>query len=774
MMPRPRLTERLAPAVGPLLILATVFVATQSYLFTNRLPSQHDLLVEWLPNFCFLGRTLASAHVPTWNPHVMAGIPFAGDPLHGWMNLPAMAAFAALPCATALRLYLVSQPAIGGLGLYAFLRSEDVSRPAATVGGLVLAMEVAGSAYLGVPWVSGYFAWSAVLLAALSRCLRGESRSSRVGWAIVAGLAWGQVAAAHLAFGVLVGTGAAFAYVASRIVSDVRAGRRSLGDSLAAVGLVVVATMFLNLAYLLPVLANLSSTTLGLGYRKVAALSLQFSRGQWDGGALARASVQPTSPLQLALSPGLYLGAVPLLLAFGGLWHPERRPLFIAFALLGAVSFVLGLSVTARNMPHAILASPLGGFYLHHTDRFRDGLLFALPPVAALGTDAWLHRRSLRARSLMIAPGLAVWGVGIASAGAEGRNVLVFLAGAAAGTALLVAVGFRPRLALLLPVALSAELGASSILGLTSLNTSPPRSHEALLPLLPPRFESVDVASYLREGSIARTLSTAGGRYLSVGPEASVPSQYRGPAYWPLMTLQRSILFGLRDAQGYNSDQLTRYWSFVRKVDPKRTWYQGSFFTNPPSVALDLFQVEWVVGPTSPPPSLAGARPVIREGRWTLYRLPSVPPVSVMTAWRLVGSAGEALEAVAAPGFDPDRGVVLERSPGLPRPATAPGTARASFRGRGTQGGLIELDSPAPAVVLVRTTYHRNWRATVDGRATRVLAADYVDLGIPVPAGRHTITLTYDDPWVGWGLLGSAVALACLVGAAFLLRNRTR
>jgi uncharacterized membrane protein YfhO len=96
---------------------------------------------------------------------------------------------------------------------------------------------------------------------------------------------------------------------------------------------------------------------------------------------------------------------------------------------------------------------------------------------------------------------------------------------------------------------------------------------------------------------------------------------------------------------------------------------------------------------------------------------------------------------------------------------------RASYRGRGTQGGVIEVDSPAPAIVLVRTTFHRNWRASVDGHTAPVLAADYVDVGIPVPAGRHTIALTYHDPWVGAGLFGSAITLAFVLCAALVLRR---
>jgi hypothetical protein len=760
---------------GPLLILGAVALVTESYLFTSRLPSQHDLLVEWLPNFCFLGKSLASGHIPVWNPHVMNGLPFTGDAIHGWMNLEAMATFAALPCGVALRWYLVLQPSVAGLGLYAFLRSEEVSRPAATVGGLVLAMELAGSAYFGVPWGSAYLAWSALLLAALSRYLRSRSWPPRLMWLLLAAAAWGQVIAAHLAMGVVVGTGAALAFVIARVVADVKGGRRSLKESFWLAGLLALIAPLLNLAYLLPVLSNLSTTTLGLGYPRIAALSEQFSHGLWDGGALARAQLRPNWPVQLALSPGLYLGAVPLMLAFAGLWARERRHLFTAFGLFGVVTFVLSLSAITNRVPHFVAASTVGGFYLHHGDRFRDGLLFALPPLIALGVEAWMRRRPLRTRLLMIGPGLAVWVLGPVLLGTDGNHLRLLAAGVGVGALVLAAVATRSRLALLLPAALSVELCASGLLGFTSSSLGSRGHRDGLAPLLPPNVQPLDLASYTREGSIARALAATGtARYLSVGPEARLPSKFRGPEYWPLMSLQRSMLFGLHDAQGYNSNQVIRYWSFVRRVDPKRTWYQGSFFSSPPSIALDLFQVEWAVGPTYPPPPLPGGRAVIREGRWTLYRLPPVPRASVLTAWRVVGSPRQALEAVADAGFDPSHEAILERQPGLLRPSEGSDAGWATYHPRGDHAGLIEAETPAPAIVLVRTTYHSNWRATVDGHPAAVLAADYVDMGIPVQAGRHSISLTYDDRWVRAGLLGSSLTLVLLIGAALALRRKSR
>jgi uncharacterized membrane protein YfhO len=81
------------------------------------------------------------------------------------------------------------------------------------------------------------------------------------------------------------------------------------------------------------------------------------------------------------------------------------------------------------------------------------------------------------------------------------------------------------------------------------------------------------------------------------------------------------------------------------------------------------------------------------------------------------------------------------------------------------------VEAPTEAVVVVRIPFARNWHATVDGRPAHILVADHFLMGLPVQPGSHTIELDYDDPWVGYGLLGSLLfVLAFLV--AWLLAWR--
>src|SRR2546429_5959802 len=91
-------------------------------------------------------------------------------------------------------------------------------------------------------------------------------------------------------------------------------------------------------------------------------------------------------------------------------------------------------------------------------------------------------------------------------------------------------------------------------------------------------------------------------------------SQFRGlhlnqqPQDAGLMATQRSMVFGLEEAQGYDSVQLLRYWEFVRAENTRAIKYNASYFSALPRQAIDLLDIGFVVAPAgSPPAGLAPA-----------------------------------------------------------------------------------------------------------------------------------------------------------------------
>jgi hypothetical protein len=291
----------------------------------------------------------------------------------------------------------------------------------------------------------------------------------------------------------------------------------------------------------------------------------------------------------------------------------------------------------------------------------------------------------------------------------------------------------------------------------------------------PIRAPTIDAAAYSRPGPIARSLQELdGGRYLAVVPLLPqlgfLPLQR--PEWWGALANQRGLLFGLEDVQGNNPVQPRRYWDFVRTVNPGIR-YNLAFLGRPAPSVLDLLQVGWVIASSDRDPPYPGLVAVASEGTWVLYGVPDAAPrASAVASWRVVGSQDEARLAAVDPAFDPSAAAILEEDPGLGTPPGVGVPGPVLYRAAGSGSAVLEVSTPVPAVVVVRNPYDPNWQATVDGRPVRVLPADLLMQGIPVPPGDHRIILRYTDPLIGLGLLISALALAALVVAALILTRR--
>ncbi|HTY87662.1 MAG TPA: YfhO family protein [Candidatus Acidoferrum sp.] len=84
----------------------------------------------------------------------------------------------------------------------------------------------------------------------------------------------------------------------------------------------------------------------------------------------------------------------------------------------------------------------------------------------------------------------------------------------------------------------------------------------------------------------------------------------------------------------------------------------------------------------------------------------------------------------------------------------------------------VEVESPAPTIVVFAQTYYPAWQATVDGQPAPLLRANHAFQAVPVKAGRHGVRLAYSDHTF---LMGAAISLAgwfgCLLSLRWL-RNR--
>lgn len=93
----------------------------------------------------------------------------------------------------------------------------------------------------------------------------------------------------------------------------------------------------------------------------------------------------------------------------------------------------------------------------------------------------------------------------------------------------------------------------------------------------------------------------------------------------------------------------------------------------------------------------------------------------------------------------------------------------------GMQSVEAEVQAAAPSLVVFSQSYYHDWRASVDGRPTPLLRADYAFQAVHVPAGRHEIRLVYRDRAFQMGAAISICGwLVCVLGAFLIGRVKNQ
>jgi len=775
--------------VGPGLIAACVLFALRGFVFSPLLTNQHpDILAFWLPRLSFLGRSIASGHVPLWNPFEMAGTRFAADPQSGWLYGVPMLLFSTLSPGAGMRAFIAINPILAGLGLYWFLRKERLPRTAATAGGLALAMPMSTSIVVVSMPFAGAIAWTTIVLVGASGYRTARSSARQLAWLALAALAWSQVAAAHMSHGLAICTLLAVAYLAADVVAETRSGGgvRSAGRAVGFLAFLPLA----SLAVLIPRLAMISTSSLHSGY------------GALPQGATARIqdlAIKPSGvfagwPLSIGTAPGAFVGAVTLLCVPLAVRARRHRALVWAFGSAAVLSYLLTLNalVTAGWFRALLLRVPYGNVYLHNPGRLRYVWMVVVPVLAAVGIAGLLERRPDRRTTVrFLGAGTTMFLVLPLVLGGDPLRFLPLVIGIALATPLFLAVAHgheRARWARFRPLALVAllaiELLGSAVYsqayqGGTVYSGLESGAHPSLVPQAlrwPPVFES----EFLRPTPFVRILRSTSARYLTwVQPAADFEKGYlfsQQPQDWPALAMERGTLFGIYDVLGYNPVQLARYWSFIRQTNRLSVFYNASVISDPTLSDMRLLGARYLIRAVGQnlPPGLSGNVVSSSDG----YELVEVsgwePRASVVPAWSVAGRPLDALHAVVRPGFDPARQVVLERDPGIaPTPGGQPGLA--AYAEAEPEDARITVDASAPSIVLVRNAFDAGWSATVDGRPAPVLVADGFLQGVAVSAGHHDVRLVYRDPTIARVLAASAVVWILWAAAfGFALRRRAR
>lgn len=725
---------------------------------------QWDAMAEFYPWRLHAAREMTAGRIPLWNPYVLCGTPFLANsqsaplyPLHLLYYLP-------LGVPVALRLAWVAFLHLSLAGVFTFMLARQWgARPvAAAVAGAAFQLSGFGVAWLELPSFITVGCWIPLALLAIGNAVRlGSGR-----WAAGAGGVIGlMLLSGHLQIALygLLACGMVWAWETVAVLHSapdkpLAPLARSVGLGTAAVGLglVLAAPQMLPSVELSRVSHRVAPPS-EVGYAGYVALAM------------------PVRNLVSLLAPDYY--GHPNRNDFWGVSNYGAAEVMEYAGWVGSAAFafaVIGLAWGGRISRRVWLLTALAllALLLAMGSPLCRIFYFDVPGFAQSGSPARVLVLFCLSQAL-----LAAFGVEALARAAERRwsDLLLPLATGVALTLLLL-IGLHTfsqnslqTLGLLQPVqeiGLPAVIRAGTYGAIAGLllvlvawlfRTNPPEQRSAgiggaalalvvggLLYLGAPHITTAPASLAYPPTPLTDALSRLPGRVATMNRSWRIDRV--SPA---LLPPNASLAYGWRDAQGYDSLYLGNYRRLANAVmapEDASPPANGNivFIKHVASPLYPLLAARYLVAPV--PLTRAGLRPFagFSSGPPFLYEDSNAFPEAFLASPENTGNS-EATLSPAAPAE-----LVRESAGRL----------------------AVTVDAPAPGTLVVTEGYAPGWRATVStsGSAptpTAVSQANIAFQGVPVPAGRSTVRLSYTPASFRVGLFLALLGVGIL--AAVLL-----
>jgi hypothetical protein len=244
---------------------------------------------------------------------------------------------------------------------------------------------------------------------------------------------------------------------------------------------------------------------------------------------------------------------------------------------------------------------------------------------------------------------------------------------------------------------------------------------------------------------------------------------------WRIDTMQGSMnwagcanLFEVPTAGGNDPFALLRYMQVRLSFTGGERWGRYYQVRDPDSPILKLLNVRYLL--SNAPLKEPGALVKIEElpGNRVYEVSGPLPRFFFAKRLRRASHMDEALRILRSPEFDVGAEAVIEGAGALP--AGGDGTVRTvRYSPREV---VLETETAAPAFLVTSETWYPGWHATLDGIGHRLVLTNVAFRGIPVPAGRHTITMRFDPPILARSAFASAAGIAMVVVALAVGDNK--
>jgi hypothetical protein len=688
-----------------------------------------------------------------WNPNAGAGRPLLASQQHAPL-FPTQWLVYILPFWQALAWIAALKLLAAALGTYLLCRSHGLARGPAAMGGTTFAFSAYMVIWLEHPHTNAWLLLPWLALAART-VLRNGGPAAVLALSALLGL---LLLAGHPESAAIV-LFALAAYAGFELLEARREGRlrgRSAAARGAWLGAAFVGGVLLSAIVTLPVLElfrhGFSDPRGGSPPPAGVLYSWVFPELWSRPDKLFEVSPDPRGPFNYPERTA-YLGALPALLALGGLaWRPARAQVF--FVVLGAVA----LAIVMPTPLNALVRALPGGDSVALT-RMLIVVTFAGAMLAAFGLQRLLDAPlPSRRRMLVVMAALGalplLWLAGHTGVLSEWRGALGQLPTVEVDerSADVVQLGAVWRWALL-------ALGGVAALAVALRSGPRARMAVAGLALAITAFDLVTLdRGYHPQVEEARADPPAPAQLRAARARAG-----SGRVMGADLSLFPNLAtrYDIRDARAHDHPVIDRYQRLFAALGggpPGRPVIP----LNAPGIdrMADLFAVRYVVFPQG----------FIRENPGAL------PRAWMAHGWRSVQTTDEALLTTVGSAADLSyRQPAIEGAP--PAPAGAPPAPSAATILVDQDARVdIAVQARRPGYLILADSFYPGWQATVDGAEAPILAANLAFRAVRVPAGEHRVSFRYrpSSVVVGAAVSGMTAYAMALTGGVLWWRRRRR
>ena len=140
----------------------------------------------------------------------------------------------------------------------------------------------------------------------------------------------------------------------------------------------------------------------------------------------------------------------------------------------------------------------------------------------------------------------------------------------------------------------------------------------------------------------------------------------------------------------------------------------------------------------------------------------ALPRASLYSNWRVDPDNASTLETLASTNFDPHQLVIVSNALPAPNPLTAVQPAGTVEINTNYQPRRVELeaDVKVPAVLLLCDRYNPKWVVTVDGQPAPLLRCNFIERGVMLQPGKHTVVFQFTGSAATFAVSLTAVLVA--------------